>query len=114
MGFIIQGMTSTTIDPINGDGEAAYFIFVSEPNLPVFVSFSSSSLTNGIDNIALTASVAGNSESAQKDAILLTEGTEVITSQDGTYYFWGGGTAALSQAQPFGIYTGTFTLSITY
>ncbi len=114
MGFVIQGLTSTTIDPISGDGKTAYFIFVSEPFLPVFVSFSSSDLTDGPEKIAFTSLLAGSSSSKQEDAKSLTEGRQVTTSEEGAYYFWGGGTATLSPAQPFGVYSGSFILSIAY
>jgi hypothetical protein len=114
MGFVIQGVGSTTIDPISGDGKTAYFIFVGEPNSPVFVSFSSSDLTDGPIKIAFTSLLAGNSSSSQEDATLLTEGRQVVTSEEGAYYFWGGGTTTLSPTQPFGVYIGSFILSIAY
>jgi len=114
MGVVVQGVTSINVDPIKGGSQAAYFIFVADPNSPVFATFSFTNLTSGTSNIAFTGLLAGNSSSSQSDAVLLTSGSTIQTNSDGEYNFWAGGTANLSPAQPFGIYTGSFMLTIAY
>lgn len=114
MGFVMQGVTSATIDPTTGGRQTAYFIFSGEPDLPIFVSFSSSNLTSGADHITFTGALAGGTSSIQDDPSLIANGDPIITGSDGTYCFWAGGTATLSPTQPFGIYSGDFTLSIAY
>ncbi len=114
MGLVIQGFTSVNINPISGGSEAAYFFFVGEPNSPVTASFSSSDLTSGTYTIAFTGTLAGSGAPDQHNATLIASGDPVISNSDGEYYFWSGGTANLSPTQPYGIYTGSFTLSIAY
>jgi len=114
MGIVVQGITSVSIDPITGGGLAACFLFEGEENSSVTVSFTSANLTSGTDNISFTGALAGCGSSEQSDATPITSGNPVITNPDGNYYFWAGGTAELSPDQPFGIYTGSFTLSIAY
>jgi hypothetical protein len=114
MGIVVQGISSINVDPIKGGSQAAYFIFVADPNTSVFASFSFTNLTNGTDNIAFTGLLAGNSSSSQSDAVLLTNGSTIETNSSGEYQFWAGGAANLSPSQPFGVYSGTFTLTIAY
>lgn len=114
MGFVLQGVTSITIDPIIGGSQVAYFVFAGQPNSPVTVSFSSSELTSGSYTIIFTGALAGSGAPDQHNGSLIANGDPVITNSDGEYYFWAGGTADLSPTQPYGIYTGSFTLSIAY
>jgi len=114
MGLVVQGVTSVNIDPIKGGSQAAYFIFVADPNSPVFATFSSTNLTSGTYSIAFTGLLAGNSSPTQGDAVLLTSGSTIETNSSGEYHFWAGGAATLSPTQPFGTYSGTFALTIAY
>jgi len=114
LGFVVQGITYFAIDPISGNAHTAYFIFVGNPNSPVDVSFSSSNLTDGANNISFTGTLAGGSSTTEGDATLISNGTPITTNSDGEYYFWAGGSATLSPTQPFGTYSGSFTLSIAY
>ena len=114
LGYVFQGATNVQVDPITGGDQAAYFEFVTNPDLSVNVSFSSSDLTDGTHSISFTGALAGSTSSNQKDASLLTSGRHIIASSDGNYYFWAGGSAQLSDTQPFGVYQGSFTLSIAY
>jgi hypothetical protein len=114
MGFVMQGITSVTIDPISSGSQTAYFIFAGTPNSSIVVSFSSTELTDGVDNIIFTNALAGSGASDQHNATLLASGDPITTNSAGEYYFWAGGTANLSPTQPYGIYTGSFTLSVAY
>ncbi|HQT92622.1 MAG TPA: hypothetical protein PL001_11425, partial [Candidatus Kryptobacter bacterium] len=51
MGVVIQGATSLIVDPVNGGNSAAYFSLSAPPNTPVTVTFSSTSLTDGVNSI---------------------------------------------------------------
>jgi len=114
MGFVMQGVMSISVDPITGGAQTAYFTFDAGPNASATVSFSSTNLTSGADNMPFTCSLAGGNSPNQNNASIVSSGDAVTTSSTGTYYFWAGGTADLSPTQPLGTYSGDFILSVAY
>jgi Domain of unknown function (DUF4402) len=113
-GSVIQGETSVSVDPIAGGNNAAFFSFTTSPNTPVTVTFSSSSLSYGVNSIFFTGTLAGNSGSNQSEATIIPSGNTITTNSSGDFYFWAGGTAHLSPTQPIGAYAGSFTLTVAY
>lgn len=95
MGVVIQSATSLTVDPINGGNSAAYFSLSAPPNTPVTVTFSSTPLTDGVNSILFSGTLAGSNGTVQSQATLLSNGSAATTSPTGSYYFWAGGRAIL-------------------
>jgi hypothetical protein len=114
MGIVIQGTTSLSVDPVNGGNSAAYFSLSGPPNTSVTVTFSSTSLTDGVRSIPFAGILAGSKGTVQSQATLLSNGSAATTSPTGEYYFWAGGAATLSPTQPIGFYAGSFVLTIAY
>lgn len=106
--------TTSTVAPTSTN--AAAFTASGTANTKITVSWSTPSpLTSGSNNIGVNSvSVAGLDTSAQGSQTGLTSGQQVTLSGSGNYYFWVGGTIALSANQPTGNYTGTFTLNVAY
>ena len=114
MGVVVQGTTSLNVDPINGGNSAAYFSLSAPPNTPVTVTFSSTPLTDGVNLILFSGTLAGGNGTEQSQATLLSNGSAATTSPTGNYYFWAGGKAILSASQSIGFYAGSFVLTIAY
>lgn len=114
LGVVEQGVTHITVDPINGGYSAGYFIFGSSPHNPIIVSYATTSLVSDGNTIKFSGKMAGGTSSEQTGAVILSSGTGLVTNSQGQYFFWIGGTANLSQDQPLGVYTGSFTISIAY
>lgn len=113
-GYVIQGETTVSVDPIAGGSLAAYFSLNGPPDTFVTVTFSSSPLTDGQNAIPFSGLLAANSNPDQIGGVPIKSGSTITTGATGEYNFWAGGTATLSPSQPLGVYTGSFTLSIAY
>ncbi len=113
-GYVIQGKTKVSVDPIAGGSMAAYFSLNGPPDTFVTVTFSTSPLTDGQNSIPFSGLLAGNYDADQIGAVPISSGNTITTGATGEYDFWAGGTATLSRSQPLGVYTGSFTLSIAY
>lgn len=114
LGTVVQGVTRIDVNPITGGGSAAYFTFASSPHTPIFVTFASTRLKSDGNLIAFSGDLAGSASSVQSQAMLIRNGTGLVTNPKGQYFFWVGGSASLSPDQPLGVYTGDFTMTIAY
>ncbi len=115
-GTIYQGVTTATVDPVNGGGNAAMFTVQGDTNESIAVNWTSSAnLTNGVsNNIPWTPSLSGYTSNVQTSSNSLTSGGTVAMSSAGYFYVWGGGTATLAANQPGGQYSGTLTITVSY
>jgi hypothetical protein len=109
-----QGITQVDVNPITGGGSAAYFTFASSPHTPIIVTYASDKLISAGNSIAFSGELAGSSSRVQTHAMLIGNGTGLVTNSKGRYHFWVGGSAKLSADQPLGVYTGDFTMTIAY
>lgn len=115
-GTIQPGQQTVNISPVS-DPEAAKMVAAGKPEARIRVSYLSQwELTNTQANssITFTYRVAGSDIDNQETAELLeTENRDLTFNSEGEYYFWIGGTADISNAQP-GNYEGEFTIEIEY
>ena len=113
-GYVVQGTTEVDVDPITSGDRAALFVFTGASKSSFIVSFSSTDLTSEDNKITFAPRLAGSTESTQTQADSIASGNSVNTNSSGEYNFWAGGSAKLSPTQPFGVYSGTFFLTIIY
>lgn len=116
LGAVQPGQRTLEIDPVL-DPEAGKMVATGISNSIIRVSFIREwELINDRDSRTLIISykVAGNTVDNQSTAELLqTENRGLQFNEEGEYYFWIGGTVAVSDAVP-GNYKGEFTLEIEY
>ncbi len=118
-GPIVAGTTPPSLDA-RTNVSAPLFMASGAPAKEIAVSYSAStSLSDGYGHtLTFAPSVCGSIlQTNQTGSSSVTLGSTITLSSGSTgyYYFWiGGGLGAIPTGQASGIYSGTFTLSISY
>lgn len=105
--------TTTTINP-RTSADAIVLTVAGSPNASIKVDYTTVDPTDGTTSVPFTPQVRGHTVNNGAPSTALASGSIRTITGTGSYYIFVGGSITIPAGAPTAIYTGSFTLTVTY